>query len=182
MIFQMACLSAWVGERISDNELRRIFEGSAIRNNFAAITGALFCSENAFFHIVEGAEAELRALEKRLEADRRIRSVKRVAFEKIPARCFDEWSVVAQNAVLTSPDGCEMQCFTCPQASICSVADFLATSSGKTAGLPQATRIMLDWFFRIQFKQNGLKDQKEMKGTGPAPARFSAERLSDVAS
>ncbi|MGX1198680.1 BLUF domain-containing protein [Parvibaculum sp. MBR-TMA-1.3b-4.2] len=181
MIFQMACLSAWVSDRIDETELHRIFEGSAIRNNFAAITGALFCSENSFFHIVEGAEAELLALEARLVNDRRIRSVKRVALEKLPSRCFDEWSVVVQSPALISSEGCEMECLTCPQASICSVADFLATSSGKAAGLPQATQIMLDWFFRIQFKQNGLKDPKEIKGSGPAPAGLSAERLSDAA-
>lgn len=170
MIFQMACLSAWVGDRISDRDLRQIFEGSAIRNNFAAITGALFCAENAFFHIVEGAEAELRALEERLEADRRIRSVKRVAFEKIPARCFDEWSVVVQNSLLTSPDECEMQCLTCPQASICSVADFLTVSAGRTAELPHTTRIMLDWFFRIQLKGHDTPDIPWRGEIGSEPA------------
>lgn len=174
MIFQMACLSAWVGERISDNELRRIFEGSAIRNNFAAITGVLFCSENSFFHIVEGSRDELEALESRLEADRRIRFLKRIAFEKIPSRCFDEWSVVVHSPTLVPSGECEMQCLTCPQASICSVADFIATSSARTACLPHTTRIMLDWFFRIQFNQNGLK---ETTGAGSAPSRSSSERL-----
>ena len=156
MIFQMACLSAWVSDRISEAELHRIFEGSAIRNTLAAITGVLFCSENSFFHIVEGSKEELEALEARLESDPRIRFVKRVAFEEIPSRCFDEWSVVVESPALIPSEGCAMQCTSCPQASICSVADFLSASSDKAMCLPQTTRIMLDWFFRIQLKQNGL--------------------------
>ena len=161
MIFQMACLSAWASDRIGEAELHQIFEGSAIRNNLAAITGVLFCSENSFFHIMEGSRAEIEALGSRLESDRRIRFVKRVALEKIPSRCFDEWSVVVESPTLIPSEGCAMQCTTCPQASICSVADFLSVSSDKRARLPQTTRIMLDWFFRIQLRQSDIHRMEE---------------------
>lgn len=152
-------LSAWASDRISGADLHRIFEGSAIRNNFSAITGALFCSENSFFHIAEGSREELEGLEARLGNDPRIRAVKRVALEKIPVRCFDEWSVIVESSSMLPTEGCAMLCMTCPQASICSVSDFLARPADKTAELPQTTRIMLDWFFRIQLKQRGAFNQ-----------------------
>jgi len=174
MIFQMACLSAWANDTISEAEIHQIFEGSAIRNTLAAITGVLFCSENSFFHIVEGAEEELRALEARLENDWRIRSVKRVAFEKIASRCFDEWSVVVEGPRLIPGEGCSTQCNTCPQASICSVAEFRERALVSAARLPKTTRVMLDWFFRIQLKQNGL-EQAVGPVSADAPLMLSTE-------
>lgn len=73
------------------DEVDRICRQSQLNNKRDAVTGLLLFDGAAFCQLVEGPEAGLVALRRRLEQDRRHVDMRVLHFDRAPARRFPSW-------------------------------------------------------------------------------------------
>ncbi|TGE28545.1 BLUF domain-containing protein [Hymenobacter metallicola] len=78
---------------LSARELQELLAYSLRHNAQHQITGLLLYSEGRFVQVLEGPEAEVRALYARIQADIRHRQVITVGEGPAPARRFAEWTM-----------------------------------------------------------------------------------------
>jgi Sensors of blue-light using FAD len=77
----------------SDSELRALLSGARARNEHAGITGMLLYKDGNFMQAIEGPEAAVRALYRRIEADRRHHGLLVLDSGAQEARQFALWSM-----------------------------------------------------------------------------------------
>lgn len=70
-----------------------IASSSGERNRSASITGALIFDRETYLQALEGPRAAVNALYHGIARDRRHRDVTILAYEEIPARGFEKWSM-----------------------------------------------------------------------------------------
>lgn len=77
----------------SEAELRTLLSGARFRNQNAGITGMLLYKDGNFMQALEGTEAAVRTLYKRIEADRRHQGLLVLDSGTQEARQFALWSM-----------------------------------------------------------------------------------------
>lgn len=92
MIYQLMYYSTACQEQ-TGAQLRDILEVSRCGNRERNITGLLLYGDGVFFQVLEGAEAEVRALYAKIEADDRHHSILEAAEREVPKRNFADWAM-----------------------------------------------------------------------------------------
>jgi hypothetical protein len=85
--------STATAEVISNRTLRDIEEQASAANTEKGITGLLVLTGNIFLQVLEGSSRDVTALFGKIIGDKRHHDVELVTFQRIGARCFDEWSM-----------------------------------------------------------------------------------------
>ena len=92
MVYQLMYYSTACQEQ-SDAQLRNILEVSRQSNRERDVTGLLLYGDGVFFQVLEGAEADVRALYAKIEADDRHHSLLEAVEREVPQRSFGEWAM-----------------------------------------------------------------------------------------
>ena len=92
MIYQLMYYSTACQEQ-TGAQLRDILEVSRCGNRERNITGLLLYGDGVFFQVLEGAEADVRALYAKIEADDRHHSILEAAEREVPKRNFADWAM-----------------------------------------------------------------------------------------
>lgn len=81
--------------KLSEYEIRHMLEGAQVRNARRNVTGVLAYDREAqtFFQVLEGEEADVRAIFDRLSADSRHMEVRILQEGPRPDRRFGDWSM-----------------------------------------------------------------------------------------
>ncbi|MBB6519827.1 BLUF domain-containing protein [Pseudoteredinibacter isoporae] len=85
--------SATTEEELSAEGLEAILEQSRTNNQKCDVTGILLFESGAFFQVLEGDEAVVDALYRKIEMDPRHQRVTKLISEPIEERAFGEWSM-----------------------------------------------------------------------------------------
>ncbi len=79
---------------VTDKEaLNKLLEKSRIRNEKLDITGILLYDEGSFFQLLEGKPRPVRALYKKICADKRHRNIAKITEFKTREKSFSDWSM-----------------------------------------------------------------------------------------
>ena len=78
-----------------DVELGRIVHEAMHTNRHAAVTGLLLCHNGWFVQVLEGPGQAVLDTFDRISGDSRHKSVRRIAYGKVPGRMFAEWDMCA---------------------------------------------------------------------------------------
>lgn len=78
---------------LSKESLEEILEQSRLNNAKAGITGMLLYEGGAFFQVLEGEEATIDSIYKKIKKDSRHERVTKLISEPIEERAFGEWSM-----------------------------------------------------------------------------------------
>ena len=81
----------------SESELRGLLTSARFRNEHAGITGMLLYKDGNFMQALEGPEAAVRGLYKRIEADRRHRGLVVLDCGTQETRQFARWNMAFQD-------------------------------------------------------------------------------------
>ena len=80
-----------------DSVLAEIAATSKVRNRKWQVTGVLFHQNGSFLEVLEGSKETLRALMKRIAADKRHRHLTCLIDQPIEERRFDDWNIDSLN-------------------------------------------------------------------------------------
>ncbi|MEM7467006.1 MAG: BLUF domain-containing protein [Pseudomonadota bacterium] len=94
----MSTLFHWVygshaAESVTDSALDQLLETARKSNTENEITGVLLYADRAFFQIIEGPEAQVQTLSKKIIRDGRHQSIETVRFERKMSRDFPDWKM-----------------------------------------------------------------------------------------
>ncbi len=92
MVFQLMYYSA-AREEYNDRQLRDILKVSRANNRECGVTGLLLYGEGAFFQVLEGEEADVRARYASIEKDPRHQWIVIAAQREVKTRSFGDWSM-----------------------------------------------------------------------------------------
>ncbi len=92
MIYQLMYYSTACREQ-TDADLLEILNVSRRDNRLRNISGLLLYGDGVFFQVLEGTEADVRALYAKIEADDRHHSILHAADREVPARSFQDWAM-----------------------------------------------------------------------------------------
>lgn len=87
------CYFSRVGPGIGPKEVRELVGAAARHNAAAGITGCLVVDSGFFAQVLEGEEAEVKALAERISRDPRHHDMRIVWLDGIEDRAFGDWSM-----------------------------------------------------------------------------------------
>lgn len=118
-----------VAPQIESGEIFRIVNKSAANNGRDGLSGFLLLSKDRFFQVVEGPEAAIDALMRKLEADPRHHSITIVERKTIERPSFPSWRMKRLHAELgtNAPDQIDPHLKSVPQNVLDALVRFLAS-------------------------------------------------------
>ncbi len=75
------------------NAINLILEASQRNNKRAGVTGALMFNAGCFAQVLEGARDSVEEVFERIQQDDRHGDVSLLAFDRVPGRSFEDWSM-----------------------------------------------------------------------------------------